>query len=130
MLFHTSLFSSIDVLMYRGIVYLILSSIVSAILMLGAKHLFKYLNISIKDIILMFMLFSCINMVIFTLIPVTVERSVSVFMLSYMEQSKGGGYFQKMILEKLLLIHILMTLKLLINVSTNRSFLEIYILMK
>ena len=43
----------------------------------------------VKDIVLMFLGFCCVNMVLFTLIPVTVERSVSVFTLSYMMENPG-----------------------------------------
>ena len=39
--------------------------------------------------------FCCINMVLFTLIPVTVERSVSVFMLSYMSDHKKEAYTEE-----------------------------------
>lgn len=91
-LFHTSLFKSMDVLMYRGILFIILTGILAAIIMLLACKKIKVLSLEGKDVFLMFCGYCCLNMVLFTLIPVTVERSVSVFMLSYMEQSEGQTF--------------------------------------
>ena len=50
----------------------------------------------IKDVILMFLGFCLVNMVLFTLIPVTVERSVSVFTLSYMEENPQAYTVEEM----------------------------------
>lgn len=86
-LFHTDLFSEINVLMYRGILLLLLSGIIAIILMASVVKIYKKLGMDGRDVLLMFCGFCCVNMVFFTLIPVTVERSVSVFMLSYMEES-------------------------------------------
>lgn len=91
-LFHTSLFKSMDVFMYRGILFIILTGILAAIIMLIACKKIKALSLDGKDVFLMFCGYCCLNMVLFTLIPVTVERSVSVFMLSYMEQSEGQTF--------------------------------------
>lgn len=86
LLFHTPLFQSMEVLMYRGIVFLLMAGILAAVLMFLCKR--KWENVfDFKDVILMFLGFCCVNMVLFTLIPVTVERSVSVFTLSYMEEN-------------------------------------------
>ena len=43
---------------------------------------------------MVFVIFCCVNTVLFTLIPVTVERSVSVFMLSYMEENSDQTFTQ------------------------------------
>jgi hypothetical protein len=56
------------------------------------RHFWK--EITIRDIIMMFVIFCCVNTVLFTLIPVTVERSVSVFMLSYMDQNSDETFTQ------------------------------------
>ena len=85
-LFHTSLFSSMHVLMYRGILYVIITGIMSALCMKLCTMKWERL-FDKKDIIMMFLGFCSVNMVLFTLIPVTVERSVSVFTLSYMEEN-------------------------------------------
>lgn len=87
-LFHTSLLANLHVLMYRGIVYLVLAGVVAAVCMGICTKRWKNL-FDIKDVILMFLGFCSVNMVLFTLIPVTVERSVSVFTLSYMQENPG-----------------------------------------
>jgi hypothetical protein len=89
LLFHTPLFRSMEVLMYRGIVFILMTGILAAILMVLCKQKWESL-FDFKDVILMFLGFCCVNMVLFTLIPVTVERSVSVFTLSYMEENPGA----------------------------------------
>ncbi len=94
-LFHTGLLASMDVLMYRGIVFIILTGMLAALFTFFVSKKFKSLGMDIKDVLLMFCGFCCVNMVLFTLIPVTVERSVSVFMLSYMQENEGEAYTQE-----------------------------------
>ena len=84
-LFHTSFLAGMDVLMYRGAAFIIITGIVSAVIMGVIRKFWGF--VTIRDIIMMFVIFCCVNMVFLTLIPVTVERSVSVFMLSYMEEN-------------------------------------------
>lgn len=89
LLFHTPVLKSMEVLMYRGIAFILMAGIVAAVLMFLCKRKWKKL-FDFKDVILMFLGFCSVNMVLFTLIPVTVERSVSVFTLSYMEENPGA----------------------------------------
>jgi len=96
-LFHTSLFADMEVLMYRGVIFLIIAGIVSAIIM-GIFRLF-WGFVTIRDIIMMFTIFCCVNMVFLTLVPVTVERSVSVFMLSYMQENKDQTFTEESVGE-------------------------------
>lgn len=94
-LFHTPLLKSLDVFMYRGIVFILISSTLSALLMWACKHFIREPELSIRDIIMLFMICCCVNTVLFTLIPVTVERSISVFMLSYMCENEKVRYTQE-----------------------------------
>ena len=89
-LFHTPLLKGMEVLMYRGIVFIIITGILSAVTMAVVRHFWNF--VSIRDIIMVFVIFCCVNMVLFTLIPVTVERSVSVFMLSYMDENSDRSF--------------------------------------
>lgn len=94
-LFHTEIFATMEVLMYRGILFIILTGLLAALLLFLAGRKWKSLGMDSKDVLLMFCGFCCVNMVLFTLIPVTVERSVSVFMLSYMQENEGKAYTQE-----------------------------------
>ena len=85
LLIRLPLLKGMHVLMYRGIVMIVLAGIISSVLLVMFKKLRKITWLSAKDVVLVFILTCSINMVFFTLIPVTVERSVSVFMLSYMD---------------------------------------------
>lgn len=85
-LFHTPLLKNMEVLMYRGIAFILGTGGLSVVLMLVAKRVWKDL-LDCKDVFLMFCMYCSVNMVLFTLIPVTVERSVSVFTLSYMMEN-------------------------------------------
>ncbi len=89
-LFHTPVLANMKVLMYRGIGLLILSGILAAVVMGIIRKFWKF--ITVRDIIMVFVIFCCVNMVLFTLIPVTVERSVSVFMLSYMDENSDQSF--------------------------------------
>lgn len=89
-LFHTGLLKSMNVLMYRGIAFIVLTGLVAAIVMGVIKKFWKF--VTVRDVIMMFVIFCCVNTVIFTLVPVTVERSVSVFMLSYMDENSDKTF--------------------------------------
>lgn len=90
-LFHTPLFRGIGVFFYRGCILLIISSVIAAALTVLASKLFKKLEMNAKDAMVVFFLFSGFTLGWYTLIPVTVERSISVFMLSYMDQNDTQG---------------------------------------
>lgn len=94
-LFHTRLLSGLDVLMYKGTAFIILTGIIAGIIMFLIMKFIKFLKLCGKDVLLMFFLYCCINMVLFTLIPVTVERSVSVFMLSYMYENEDKAFTEE-----------------------------------
>jgi NADH:ubiquinone oxidoreductase subunit 6 (subunit J) len=96
-LFHTSFLESMDVLMYRGAAFIIITGIVSAVIMGIIRKFWGF--VTIRDIIMMFVIFCCVNMVFLTLIPVTVERSVSVFMLSYMDENSDQTFTEESVGE-------------------------------
>jgi len=59
----------------------------AAILLSLAAKLFLLKNVmTYRDILLIFTVFCCVNVVVFTHLPVTAERSVSVFLLGSMAQ--------------------------------------------
>ncbi len=89
LLIRLPLLKGINVLMYRGIVMIVIAGILASVLLVLFKKLRKVTWLSAKDVVLVFILTCSINMVFFTLIPVTVERSVSVFMLSWMDTYSG-----------------------------------------
>ena len=91
-LFHTGLLKNVNVLMYRGLAFIILTGIIAATVMGVIRRFWKF--VTIRDIIMMFVIFCCVNTLIFTLVPVTVERSVSVFMLSYMDENSDKTFTQ------------------------------------
>ena len=99
LLIRLPLFKGMHVLMYRGIVMIIIAGILSAGMLVLFKKWRKIKWLSAKDVVLVFILTCSINMVFFTLIPVTVERSVSVFMLSYMDTYSDRTYTQDEVAE-------------------------------
>lgn len=95
LLMRTGLLKGMEVLMYRGVVMIILSGILAAALSVTYWKLFKPAWLGVKDVLCVFIICCCVNMVFFILVPVTVERSVSVFMLSYMDQSQDNHFTQE-----------------------------------
>lgn len=91
-LFHTGLLKNMNVFMYRGLVFIVLTGIIAAIVMGVIRKFWKF--VTVRDIIMMFVIFCCVNTVFFMLVPVTVERSVSVFMLSYMDENPDKTFTQ------------------------------------
>ena len=96
-LFHTGLLKNMEVLMYRGVAFIMITGVVAGVIMGIARKLWGF--ITIRDIIMMFVIFCCVNMVFLTLVPVTVERSVSVFMLSYMDENSDQTFTQESVGE-------------------------------
>jgi uncharacterized membrane protein len=85
-LFHTPLFSSISVFFYRGVVLLVVSSFLIILMLVYLKKKAFGNLIDTRDIILLVTLIFCLNLVFFTLVPVTVDRSMSIFLLGYMNK--------------------------------------------
>ena len=82
---------------HGGAAFIIITGIVSAVIMGVIRKFWGF--VTIRDIIMMFVIFCCVNMVFLTLIPVTVERSVSVFMLSYMEENSDQTFTEESVGE-------------------------------
>lgn len=82
LLFHTPFCGQL-VLFYRGILFLLIVSITLGVFLCWIKmkgtRAFDY-----KDILLSVVCVFCINLVFFTHLPVTADRSMSVFLLGYM----------------------------------------------
>lgn len=82
-LFHTPLLIK-SLFFYRGIWLLCIATL----LMLISHLLFRKLGyihfFTIRDVVLSIVFFFCINLVFFTHLPVTADRSISVFILAYM----------------------------------------------
>lgn len=98
-LFRTSLFSNINVLFYRGIVLLILSCIFMLMFMIFYKQKIKTKLFTYKDIVLAIVLIFCLNLVFFTHLPVTAERSISVFLLGSMNKNSNEELTNKEITD-------------------------------
>ena len=97
--FRSNLLNDINIIFYRGIILLTASCILVFLIMIVFKKshwgpLFTY-----KDVILSIILIACVNLVFFTHFPVTVERSISVFLLNYMNKHRNEVLTDKEITE-------------------------------
>ena len=89
LLFHTRLFKSMDVLFYRGIMLLIITCIVFTIILLFLKRNALFKLFTYRDVILAITIVFSFNLLFFTHFPVTSERSISLFMLGYMNNNSN-----------------------------------------
>ena len=96
-LFHTGLLKDMEVIMYRGTAFILITGVIAGVIMGIIRKFWGF--ITIRDIIMMFVIFCCVNMVFLTLVPVTVERSVSVFMLSYMDENSDQTFTEESVGE-------------------------------
>ena len=96
-LFHTGILKNMEVLMYRGIAFILITGVIAGVIMGIVRKFWGF--ITVRDIIMMFVIFCCVNTVFLTLIPVIVERSVSVFMLSYMDENSGQTFTEESVGE-------------------------------
>lgn len=82
-LFHTSLFDK-TVFFYRGITFLFIATIVVIMSTLSLKKHSISSFFTVRDIFLITVIFFSIHLLFFTHVPVTADRSISVFLLGYM----------------------------------------------
>ena len=93
--FRTFLFRFLDVFFYRGIAIIIFWGVVVSGALLLLRHIaFKDLFM-VRDAISLFVVFCCVNMLFFTHVPVTADRSISVFMLGYMADNEEKCFSEK-----------------------------------
>lgn len=85
--FRTNLFRDINIFFYRGIVLLSISCILMVLFQCFYQQKAGKTLFTNRDIILSLVLIFCLNLVFFTHLPVTADRSVSVFMLGYLDSN-------------------------------------------
>ena len=86
LLFRTPLFAEIEVFFYRGIALLGITGIVMLLGLVIYKKRCLPGRFTNKDVILSLVLMISSNLVFFTHLPVTAERSISVFLLGYLNE--------------------------------------------
>jgi len=89
-LFHTPLLASIDVFFYRGLGLLLMTGAVTLIGLLLLRRSRYGAGLTVRDALLATSLLVAGNSVVFTHLPVTADRSISVFMLAYMDSTDGS----------------------------------------
>lgn len=82
----SGVFDFIKVYFYKTIIILIVTGIILLIAELVLKKFWNNAIFDYKDVIISFVLFMSINMVWLSTIVVSLDRSLSVFVLSYLEQ--------------------------------------------
>jgi len=101
-LFHTPLFSFQKVLFYRGVILLMVGTFFSLILSL---FVFKKIKISYETLFTAIVVAASINLSLFVVLPVTIERSVTMYLLNTLKdnnQRQCGGLTKKELEEKLI----------------------------
>jgi hypothetical protein len=99
LLFQTPLFKGTGVFFYRGLILLLAASLATILIAIAVRAVTLGKMFSFYDVILSCLLVFSLNLVFFTHIPVTADRSLSVFMLGYMNKYSEGALSQKEIAE-------------------------------
>ncbi|MEG2021226.1 MAG: hypothetical protein RR087_05585 [Oscillospiraceae bacterium] len=86
-LLNLGLFSSISVFFYRAIAVLIFTVLVVLVGILLLNKLVKQLNFDWKDVFITCLATLCAHMVFLSLVTVSLDRSLSVFLLCYMNDN-------------------------------------------
>lgn len=90
--FHTPLFRNITIFFYRGIALLLLTALLTAVLLYYLKKSRYGDFICYYDIILSVVIIFSLNLIFFTHVPVTADRSLSVFLLGYLDEHPEEAY--------------------------------------
>ncbi|WP_404421712.1 hypothetical protein [Nibricoccus sp. IMCC34717] len=85
-LFRTPLAASQTVFFYRGCRLVVWAAVFQGVIALGAWAWWRRAGGDLRDIIGNTAVAACLNLVFFTHLPVTADRSVSVFLLGYLTQ--------------------------------------------
>lgn len=101
------IFNFVEVYFYKTILILIITGIALLIVELLLKYFWKKATFDYKDVIISFVLFMSVNMVWLSTVVVSLDRSLSVFVLSYLEQEDRSyseteldEVFQNVFIEK------------------------------
>lgn len=92
--FHTFILGNVDVFFYRGLMLIFLWGIIMAGIMFLLRLKWREL-ITIRDILMFFVIFCCVNVVVFTHLPVTADRSITVFMLGHMSDNDTEAFSEE-----------------------------------
>lgn len=102
--FQISLFDGIDILFYRGMLLIVLAGLCVAAGLVVMRRRRRPRFLDYKDVVLAFVMFVSVQAVLFTHLPVLVDRSVSVFVLRYMDANADrivtAGEVEKHFIEK------------------------------
>lgn len=90
-LFHTPFFNT-TIFFYRGIIFLFIATFIMSIAELYFRKTAFGSLFTFHDIILSVCLLFCLHLVFFTHVPVTADRSVSIFLLSYMNNHPENSF--------------------------------------
>lgn len=101
-LLHISIFRYVDIYFYDGIIILFMACLLMMVL-LTLFNQGKYIRaFNYKDIILNTVIVFSFNIIFFTHVPVTAERSVSVFVLKYMNKYSNQSFSEEEIEQVLI----------------------------
>jgi hypothetical protein len=82
-----------QIFFYKGVAYCIVAGFMASLCMSGLKLFFP--QISWKDLIISFLLTTPLLLVFFTHIPVTADRSLTIFTLGYMDKNHNKSFSSK-----------------------------------
>ncbi len=101
--FHTPIFRSQKVIFYRGIYLLVTVTLLTAILTAAVR---KRIGLGWETLIAAIVMSSCINLAAFIVLPVTLDRSVTIFLLNTLDQPPADnvcqGYTEAQLQNKLI----------------------------
>ncbi len=86
LLFHIPALNRKGVFFYRGCIFIVACSIIAMVLTIVAANVFKRLDLNWKDVLVVTLVFFSFTLGYFSVGPVPVERSISVFLLSYLDE--------------------------------------------
>lgn len=95
--FSTPVFQSIDVFFYRGIALALLTALIIGCLLLILKFTARSWKnrLAIRDVLLSACVIVSLNTLFFTHVPVTADRSISIFVLGAMAEEPGRVFTEK-----------------------------------
>lgn len=103
--FRTPLFVANRVLFYRAVSLLIIVGAVFSIIVIIFARRGKIIKLAVQDVLIAVVIPLCLNMTFLSLVTVSIDRSISVFILAYMAENKDRAWTEEDITDLFLNVY-------------------------
>ncbi|MDR0412129.1 MAG: hypothetical protein LBH75_09205 [Treponema sp.] len=103
--FRTPLFAANHVFFYRAVSLLIITSVLFTVVVIIFARCGKLIRLAVQDVLIAVIVPLCLNMTFLSVVTVSIDRSISVFLLASMAENKERVWTEKDITDLFLNVY-------------------------